>query len=64
MANVLMGNSGVVHNLLQLNGNCCGSCDAVTQTSTATAAAAAAASASLGNYLRVMGERQTAVAMG
>lgn len=33
-------------------------------TSTATAAAAAAASASLGNYLRVMGERQTAVAMG
>lgn len=28
MANVLMGNSGVVHNLLQLNGNCCGSCDA------------------------------------
>lgn len=39
---------------------------AVTQasTATATATAAAAASASLGNYLRVMGERQTAVAMG
>lgn len=31
---------------------------------TLTSTAAAAASASLGNYLRVMGERQTAVAMG
>lgn len=37
---------------------------AVMLTSTATATAAAAASASLGNYLRVMGDRQTAVAMG